>query len=68
MTIHLDDGISGAEALQEIYNLPSESARRLFKPGVLIYNRHNPLARINGHPLNFDATDSQGAFIGQDIH
>ena len=64
-----NDGISGAEALQDIYDLPSESARRLFKPGVLKYDRHNPLARINAHPLNFEATDSLGAFIddGQDV-
>ena len=64
-----NDGISGAEALQDIYALPSESSNRLFKPGVLKYDRHNPLARINGHPLNFEATDSLGAFIddGKDV-
>lgn len=64
-----NDGISGAEALTEIYDTPSEASRRLFKPDVLTYNRHNPLARITGHPLNFAATDDFGAFIddGQDV-
>jgi Ca2+-binding RTX toxin-like protein len=57
------DGISGAEALPEFYNTPSLSAYRLFTPGVLVYDPYNPLAKINGHPLNFDATDGGGQII-----
>ncbi|NOS72615.1 MAG: hypothetical protein HOP33_22175, partial [Verrucomicrobia bacterium] len=63
-----NDGISGAEALQEIYDTPSLALYRLFTPGVLVYNPYNPLAKIEGHPLNFEATDGEGGKVsdGQD--
>lgn len=63
-----DDGISGGEAMEDIYNQPSEAARRMFTPGVLKYNKLNPLARIERHPLNFEAFDNLGRPIddGQD--
>lgn len=57
------DGISGAEAMQEIYDTPSLAAYRMFTPGVLVYDAHNPLAKIAGHPLNFEAADDEGGKI-----
>ncbi|SHL67163.1 hypothetical protein SAMN05444414_1269 [Roseovarius marisflavi] len=60
-----NDGISGAEALPEFYTTPSEwrpetdpVTGRLITPEGF-YDFNNALARIEGHVLNFDATEGE---------
>ncbi|SLN60007.1 Bifunctional hemolysin/adenylate cyclase precursor [Roseovarius gaetbuli] len=60
-----NDGISGAEALPEFYTTPSEwrpetdpVTGRLITPDGF-YDFNNALARIEGHVLNFDATEGE---------
>src|SRR5262249_54099152 len=63
-----DDAISGAEAQAAFYNAnPVTDTNPLhYDPAsrkLAAYNASNPLAKINGFFLNFDATDAAGAKI-----
>jgi Ca2+-binding RTX toxin-like protein len=64
-----NDGISGAEALVEFYSNPSATPLIVFDAatgnflGFVDSPSQASLIKINGHPLNFDAAEADGADV-----